>query len=817
MIPSGLEGGAAVGPAADRSSATTRRLWRVSGQVQGVGYRPFVYGLAQRHGLTGFVRNDLHGLWVEAQGGTEALERFARALETQRPPLARVQSITCQDLPTRRRDAGFRIDGSTGEGGVPGAAVTADAAVCPQCVDELFGSDDRRRGYGLINCTNCGPRYTIVRRVPYDRPNTTMAGFALCDHCRSEYADPTDRRFHAQPIACHRCGPKVELVDMAGRRLDARAEGGPVAATARCLARGQIVAIKGLGGFHLAVRADDGEAVARLRQRKHRDAKPLAVMVPTLEQAQRLVQLSDAAGALWRSPACPIVLARRRARDGVAPGVAPGNHRLGVILPYTPIQHLLFAAAEAPLGPLVMTSANASDEPLVIDNAEARQRLAGLCDAILQHDRPIERCVDDSVVLDPGHGPPLPIRRARGYAPTAVPLPRSGRGGAADRRLGEVPDGLCVGGELKGCVAVVRDGQAILGQHLGDLTHPLAFDYFKKAIRDLCELFGAEPRWIAHDLHPAYLSAQHAAALSRQTGARLLGIQHHHAHAAAVMAEHDCRDPVLALVCDGAGYGTDGTIWGGELFRADLVSCRRLARLRPLRLPGGDAAARDTRRAGLALLHHAFGDDFAQHPFAARLVPDAGEREMLGAMIRRQVQCALNSGAGRLFDGFAALLGLCEHNHYEAQAALALEAAADSWRPSDRGAGFDLRPPTASEGLWEIDPAPLVRATARRREQGAPVEELAADLHAELARAWAAVTIEQSRATGLGTAVLSGGVFCNEILTRRLTELLAAAGLRVLRHRLVPPNDGGLALGQAAVAAAQLAALAPTPTERGGA
>jgi hydrogenase maturation protein HypF len=791
----------------EKSPGPARCRWQVRGQVQGVGYRPFAYRLARRLGLTGCIRNDREGVTIEAQGPREVLTQFARALTEQRPALATVGSLVEQAIAIVECESDFRIlDSTSTPDPVCGsqAEVTVDTAVCPDCLAEMRDPADRRYGHALSNCTNCGPRYSIIRRVPYDRPNTTMAGFAMCDSCAAEYGDPGDRRFHAQPTACPRCGPTVALWDTHGRPLP----GDPIRAAAERLAQGQIVAVKGVGGFHLAVRGDRQEAVARLRRLKGRDAKPLALMGRDLEAVRRLVALSLAAERALQSPAAPILLAPRRSDAPVADAVAPGNHRLGVMLPYTPIHHLLFAALPASLTALVMTSGNRSDEPLAIDNAEALERLGPLCDALLVHTRPIERCVDDSILLDLGDArsdvSPLPLRRARGYVPAALSLPC-----AADE------DGLCVGGELKNTVAVVCHGQAVLSQPLGDLKHPLALRAFERAIDDLFALLGVRPKWIAHDLHPAYLSTRHAGVLARRWGVPLLAVQHHHAHAAAVMAEYGETGPVLAVVCDGAGYGPDGTSWGGELLRADLMNFTRLARLQTLRLPGGDAAARDTRRCGLALLYQAFGAELPRHPATLRLVPDPAERQMLCAMIDQNVRCTRSSGAGRVFDGVAALLGLCAHNSFEAQAALALESAAAAMPLDTSDAGrplFEMGGGDGGAGLREIALDPLYRFLVAAMERGdAHAGELAALFHSQLARAWDVAVAQAMQTTGLNTVVLSGGVFCNQRLTAELTARLERRGGRVLRHRLVPPGDGGLALGQAAVAAARGNARAGAP------
>jgi hydrogenase maturation protein HypF len=777
-------------------SPPERKRWLVTGQVQGVGFRPFVYRLASSYALSGFVRNDTLGVTIEAQGPADHLVRFDRTLRKQFPPLARIERVDCCSIGLREESPGFRIEPS-GEGQQTSATVTIDAALCADCLRELCDPADRRFGHGLITCTHCGPRYTIVRRVPYDRSHTSMAGFAMCSRCQDEYADPANRRFHAQPIACHDCGPRVQLADPSGAVL----AGDPLGRAADLLLSGRIVAVKGLGGFHLAVRADVEPPVRRLRELKLRDTKPFALLCRSLSTAEHLVRLSARAAAEMSTPACPIVLAPRRPDAPVAQAVAPGSHRLGIMLPYTPIQHLLVQMLSPDLPALVMTSGNRAAEPLVRDNAEAVRRLGGLCDAILWHDRPIERGVDDSVLLDLQDGPPLPIRRARGYVPAALPLPGPGADGAAD--------GLCLGGELKNTVAVVRGGQAILSQHLGDLSHPLAYEQFRATIRDLCGLFGVAPAWIAHDLHPLYLSSTHARTLARERDVPLLAIQHHHAHAAAVLADNRCSEPVLAIVCDGAGYGTDQTVWGGELLWADLLDFRRLARLRLLRLPGGNAAARDTRRCGMALLYAAFGPSFAQHPAAARLFPVRQEREVIAQMIVQGVCCVPSSSAGRLFDGVAALLDLCTFNHHEAQAACCVEAAACVQRSEAALQGMTplwrLHDDPQGE-LQEIDLAPLVRHLVLQHAVGADTPALAALFHEQLAWAWEEAASRAMERTGLRIVGLSGGVFCNELLTRRLTERLRGRGAIVLRHLAVPPNDGGLALGQAAIAAARATA-----------
>jgi hydrogenase maturation protein HypF len=858
--------------------------------VQGVGFRPFVYRLARQLQLSGSVRNTPQGVIIECQGPIQQLEQFESQLSAKHPVLASIRDLhreVVQPLPEAEND--FHIEASASRGATQSASlradVTVDTAACPACVREILTPTDRRHRYALTNCTDCGPRFSIIRRVPYDRPNTTMSHFDMCPACSAEYTEPSDRRFHAQPIACHDCGPKLSLIDSQGEAI----AGDPIDVAREMLLAGKILAIKGLGGFHLAVRADDQDAVKRLRQLKKRDYKPFALMVESIESARELVDPSDTAIAAMQSPACPIVLTPRRDSASVADAVAPGQQRLGVMLPYTPLHHLLFKSGISRMPTLVMTSGNSTDEPLAISNDDAIQRLSPMCDAILLHDRPIQRGVDDSVVIDIGATDPIVIRRARGYVPKPIQLPpspgtpdrptllatpadnqdthssppysgeRRGEGldcataaraphpssplstgerglGAGSRRTignvsGDLGEGLCLGGELKSTIAVVTGNNAILSHHLGDLTHPRAFDAFRKAVDDMRNLFHIEPMWIAHDLHPMYVSTTYAKKLSAELRIPLIPIQHHHAHAASVMAENGVSERILALVCDGTGYGTDGTIWGGELIAADFNDFSRVAHLRPLRLSGGDAAARDTARCGMALLWQALGDDFAEHPAARRMVPDPSRRQILARMIRDDIACARSSGAGRYFDGVAALLGICGHNHFEAQAAMALEAAVFRFptpSPGTPGEGgvrvpleFDDRsvcrqnphpsplPDYRARGQEEqreignstvLDLSPLVRELLENMERGDRIESLAHQFHEGFVQAWAAVIVEASARMGLRVVGLSGGVFCNAWLTQRMSQLLSQAGLKVLRHRVVPPNDGGLSLGQAAIA-----------------
>jgi len=721
--------------------------------VQGVGFRPFVHSLAGRHGLAGFVLNDGAGVVIEAEGEATALDAFSAALRQEAPALASVESVTSAPA-SPRGEGGFAIAAS--EAGGHSARVSADAAVCDDCVRELFDRFDRRYRYPFLNCTQCGPRFTIVRSVPYDRPNTTMAGFELCEACRREYRDPTDRRFHAEPIACPSCGPKLSM---------------PLEDAVALVRDGGVLAVKGLGGWHLACDATSEQAVARLRSRKRRDEKPFAVMAgdpwapggcpwAALETApaadpRRLAEIGPAERRLLRSRERPIVLVRRSAGARVAAGVAPGGPWLGLMLPYTPLHHLLVSDAGRAL---VMTSGNRSDEPIAVDDAEARERLAGVADAFLGHDRPIHRRCEDSVVR-----PSLVLRRSRGHVPGPVPLPL-----AAPAPL------VAVGAELKSTFCVARGGEAFLSPHLGDLDTEAAYRSFRDDLALYLRMLGVRPQAVACDLHPDYLSTRWA------QGQRvdLIEVQHHHAHAAACLAEHGESGPALGLVFDGTGFGTDGTIWGGELLRFDLGSFERLAHLEPVPLPGGEAAIREPWRSAASYLER-----------AGRPVPF----ERWG-VVRESLKAnaPLSSGMGRLFDAVAALLGLRERVSYEGQAAIELE-----WLAGDTPA----QPYACRTADGRIAGAELVAAAHDDLAAGRPRTNVAAAFHEGVAAAAAAAC---EAAADAGTVVLSGGSFQNLRLLASTRRRLQALGFRVLSHRVLPPNDGGISYGQAAIAARRM-------------
>ncbi len=749
----------------------TRRL-TITGQVQGVGFRPFVYRVAVRLFVSGTVRNHPGGVSIIAAAEPEILDKFQRRLLEDAPALARPEHLVVEE--EWAGDSGyldFRIIASASGG--PAGRITVDTGCCIECVLELRDEDDRRHGHALVNCTGCGPRYTIATGTPWDRAKTTMAEFPLCDACRAEYEDPLDRRFHAEPVCCPDCGPRLRL----GSAVD------PIAAALQILESGSILAVKGLGGYHLAVDAGDDDVVMRLRKLKGRDRKPFAVMVRDLDAARELVKLSPSAGPLLLSPEAPIVLANR-VGEGVARSVAFDSHRLGVMLPNTPIQYLLAAGFE---GPLVMTSLNRTDDPLVSDDEAACGFGPKGVGGILLHDRKIQRAVDDSIFADHSSGP-MPVRRARGCVPAPIRLP-----------IAAAEPGLAVGGDLKSVVAVVRGDEAILSQHLGDLEHPEACRRFRETVADLLALFEVEPRWIAADLHPGYRSRTFAGEMAADLGIPLHLVQHHHAHLAAVMAEHGREEPTVGLTLDGVGYGDDGTSWGGEVLLGDLSKCVRVGRVRPLLLPGGDAAAKETGRCALAWLYDLLGPGFHGHPLAIEVMPDAERRRAMAEMLVGGINCPVSSGAGRLFDAAAALTGRCARNEFEAQGGMALESAAS--RSKRRPSGESVIPLVPGRP-FELDHRPLLAAMIEMTLAGEPVEDIAFFFHDALARALAHAASFAARAATNDTVALTGGVFLNGILSDLVVRRLQSEGYNVLLHRVVPPGDGGLALGQAAVAAA---------------
>lgn len=744
-----------------------------------MGFRPFVYRLAGKLGLAGWVRNSPAGVAIEAQGSDAGLDLLMKALESEAPPLAVIGSIRQETIPLVQGETRFAIM-SSGEGFVT-AEIPPDIDLCDDCLRELFEPADRRYRYPFITCTNCGPRYSIIAGLPYDRPLTTMVTFPLCDACRAEYEEPSDRRFHAQPLACTVCGPQVQLVHPDGREAELRGEAS-LQAVVRLLRKGRIVALKGAGGYHLAVDAGNSEAVQELRRRKHRQSKPFAVMVRDLSAAGEIVSVEALEGRLLSGPERPIVLLRKResgsAGCAIAHNVAPDSNYLGVMLPSTPLHHLLLHDFD---GPLVMTSGNRASEPVAFTDDDAQQQLAGIADIFLTHDRPIRTRVDDSVIRV-FRGNPLFIRRSRGYAPRAVQLAEAGT------------SVLAVGAELKGACCLTRGSLAFMSQHIGDIENPETVDSLDDTIGHLTTLLGIEPVAVAHDLHPDYLSTRFAL---ERTGLPAVAVQHHHAHLAACMAENRIDGPVIGVIFDGTGYGPDGTVWGGEFLVGDCSGYRRAGRFRQVPLPGGDAAVREPFRMALSWCHDAMGAAAFEVPLPYRERFDLQQRQLFRQLLEKRVNSPLTSSCGRLFDAVAAVLGVCGTVSYEGQAAIELEAVAEG---GDCSGAYPYSI-SCTDGLLEIDWRQLFLSLVDDLRNNVPQPVQARRFH----RTVAAASLELCRMlryeTGLDRVVLSGGVFQNRMLTEELCALLERERFSVFTHRLVPPNDGGLALGQAVIAA----------------
>lgn len=744
----------------------------VDGVVQGVGFRPYVHQLATSLNLRGLVRNDSDGVLVELEGERAAIGRFLQELRVAPPPLAAIDTISV--LPGRPGSySGFTIAASDLRH-TPTALISPDMATCAACRAELFDPANRRFRYPFINCTNCGPRFTIVHAAPYDRARTSMAHFVMCAACRREYEDPRDRRFHAQPIACAECGPALGYRPARGPGEDQSGDRALLAATAALLA-GLVVAIKGLGGYHLACDALNQQAVERLRARKHREAKPFAVMVEDLSAAQCLAQVGNAEAALLQSPAQPIVLLRKPATPSLAEAVAPGSDTIGVMLAYTPLHHLLLAEVARPL---VMTSGNRSDEPIAFEDAEALSRLEGIADGFLFHDRPITTRCDDSVARVMSGAPAL-IRRSRGYAPRPIRL----------RDPFPVPV-LALGGHLKNTFCLGRGHHAFLSHHVGDLDHPSAQLALRCGVEHYQRLFDTAPAVVAHDLHPDY----HSTRLAARLGLPTIAVQHHHAHVAACLAEHDITGPVLGVVFDGSGYGTDGAVWGGEFLLVDGPRFDRLAHLDYVGLPGGDAAAREPWRMAASHLWSAFGDGCEGSPILARRKRDWA---VLRRMLERGFHSPPTSSVGRLFDAVASLVGIADRVAFEAQAAIQLEAVAD--RGTTRSYPVDLR---QDRDVLLLEARPLIRGVVDDISRGLPMAEIAGAFHNAVRDLVVAAVGRLAERTGVRRVALTGGVFQNALLLERTAAMLTEHGYDVLVHRRVPCNDGGLALGQAVVASA---------------
>lgn len=741
----------------------------IQGVVQGVGFRPFVYRLANELGLTGWVVNSAQGVWIEAEGAEGPLRYFLKRLESDKPPHAFIQTLSTEFLPANGYTT-FEIRHSDSEGEKT-ALILPDLATCPDCLRELFDPNDRRYLYPFTNCTHCGPRFSIIEALPYDRPNTTMKHFDMCPDCRAEYENPADRRFHAQPNACPECGPRLELWDKSGNVLAEKQAA--LLMTVNAIREGQVVAIKGLGGFHLVVDARNENAVRMLRERKHRPSKPLALMYPTLAHIQFDCEVSELEEKLLTASEAPIVLLRNKESGQIAPSVAPRNHYLGVMLPYTPLHHILMRELNFPI---VATSGNLSDEPICIDEHEALDRLSKVAEVFLVHNRPIHRHVDDSIVRVMS-GRKQIVRRARGYAPLPILLEKS------------LPVILGVGAHLKNTVAVSSRNQVFISQHIGDLETAESFNAFQQVIRDFQTLYALQPQAVACDMHPDYLSTQFA----RTINLPVISVQHHYAHVLGCMTEHGLTGTALGISWDGTGYGMDGTVWGGEFLRITEKAFERVAYLRLFGLPGGDKAVKEPRRSALGLLYEMYGDAlFDREDLAPVKAFTPQESGILRSMLAKGINTPRASSAGRLFDAVAAILGVCQHVSFEGEAAVELEFAAakaqtgESYEFSITGSVLDWRPMIED-----------ILADIQRQE---PIEVISARFHNTLVE----MMINITQQIGETTVVLSGGCFQNKYLSERAVQRLQEANFHPYWHHRIPPNDGGIALGQIIAASKEL-------------
>jgi len=751
-----------------------RRCVQVSGIVQGVGFRPYVYRLAAGQHLAGHIANTTAGVVIEVQGSAESVDNFLQRLPREAPPLALITGLRVFDIGLNG-DSEFRILPSEKSEAVR-TLIPPDIATCEACLRELFDPTDRRYLYPFINCTNCGPRFTIVRSIPYDRPQTSMAVFPMCPRCRAEYDDPLNRRFHAQPNACWDCGSQVGLRDASGQRVLCS---DPIAEVAGQLQSGAVVAVKGLGGFHLAVDATNIAALQRLRERKHRVEKPFAVMVPDLETAERFCEVDAGDRDLLTRTERPIALLRRKDSGGIPAEVAPYNKFLGIFLPYTPLHHLLFAKGR--LQALVMTSGNLSEEPIAIGNSEAVTRLAGVADYFLVHNREILRRCDDSVVRRVG-GRVRHLRRSRGFVPVPVFLRE------------KLPTTLAVGGELKNTICVLKGNEAFLSQHIGDLENVEAYKFFEETVHHLQNILEVRPSIVAYDLHPDYLSTRWVLG---QSEAKVVGVQHHHAHIASCMAENHLEGRVIGFALDGTGYGTDGHIWGGEVLMADYLDFKRVAHFAYIPLPGGSAAIREPWRIAVSYLSTAFGADLLKLPIPfLQQIPQSRIATVL-QMMERRVNSPLTSSCGRLFDAVAALVNIRHEVNYEAQAAIELEMCRDE---AFAGQPYPFAISEES-GILQIDSRPLFRTMVEDLLRGATAGKVSQRFHDGLVEVLSRIAHILREHTSLNSVSLSGGTFQNAYLATRLEQGLREARFNVFMHSQVPAGDGGLSLGQAVVAA----------------
>ncbi|MBU0730138.1 MAG: carbamoyltransferase HypF [Proteobacteria bacterium] len=740
--------------------------WKIaiSGIVQGVGFRPFIYCKAAKHKIAGFVANTAKGVIIEAEGSLKNLESFQTAIQTNSPPLAELNEIITKTIEPQG-DTAFSIALSFASTEAC-TLIPPDITLCKDCLEELFNPEDRRYLYPFINCTNCGPRYTIINNIPYDRPSTAMGDFIMCDDCRQEYDDPKNRRFHAQPNACPACGPQLALCSPDCEEIANRTDA--IRQTQQFLKHGKVIAIKGLGGFHLAVDARNDSAVKLLRQRKRREEKPLAIMAKDIETARSICELHPMDEALLISPQSPIVLARKKLDKILSDCIAPGNDLVGVMLPYTPLHHLLF---ENNLDCLVMTSGNISEEPICIDNDEAFHRLKEIADYFLIHDRDIYLRNDDSVVIHL-HDRTRIIRRSRGYVPVPVFIKNAG------------PTVLGVGTHLKNTVCLLRGKHALMSQHLGDLENLPAYDFFTRTINHMQTIFDCTPEMIIHDLHPDYLSSRWAT----EQGCRLLAVQHHHAHLAACLAENLHDGPAIGIIMDGTGYSADGTIWGGEVLIGDFKGYKRYAHFEEMPLPGGDIAIKEPWRTAVAYLHQAH-DTLPDLPFLA-----GHDIAAICQMLEKDVNCPKTSSCGRLFDAVATICGGKPIIRYEAQAAIEFMQAGNGI--AEKSFDFEF---TAHDGILHLPVRSIIRSVTEAVRSGRTMSEISRRFHKTLIDLFTAITIRAAKDSGIKTVALSGGVFQNQILFCGLIPELEKSGFTVLTHSLVPTNDGCISLGQAVI------------------
>jgi len=758
----------------------------ITGRVQGVGFRPAVYRIAQRLGLSGIVYNDTKGVTIELQGRAEKIAEFLVRLQsdTDKPPLAEIKSCNTVDIPTVEDESEFIIRASDSQG-APLSQVTADIATCRDCLAEMSDRRNFRYGYPFINCTNCGPRYSIVKTIPYDRPNTTMSVFKMCDKCDAQYTDVTDRRFHAQPVACGECGPKIRLTDNKGKTIETQLEKA-IAETVHLLSAGKIAAIKGIGGFHLAVDALNNKAVERLRERKKRDHKPFAMMAGSIEKIKKYANVNESAEQLLKSLRSPIVLLPKKPNSPIAPSVAEGVDTYGFMLCYAPLHYLLFEQLNnRGTDVLVMTSGNISDEPLICKNELAFERLGKVADAFLVHDREIYRQVDDSIVHFVDEQPVL-LRRARGYVPSPIFTEQN-----CQQEI------FAAGADLKNTFCFAKQNQFICSEHIGDLEDAEVYHHYINSIEHLAKLFEVKPEVAAYDLHPGYLSTQYALSLE---SSKAIGIQHHWAHIASVLAEHDLSGPVIGLAADGTGYGTDGAIWGCECLIASLEKFERFGHLDYYSLAGADKASKEAVRPTLSLLKKAYGSKFTLRKFGwllERIEPDTNKLRIISEQLEKGVNCIETSSLGRVFDAVAAMLGLGSYNHFDAQLPMALEAVIEN----ETEEHYDFELIITKGGPLQLDLCKMVKQLIVDVQEGKSIGVISAKFHNCLAAGLLEMAKAARESTRLDTVALSGGVFCNRYLTNRCIKLLKKTGFSVLFNRDVPSNDGGISLGQAAIAA----------------